>query len=78
MRKLAEFTDAQSVAIRNLQPHVICSYLFELAQEFNRYYEKNRVIGDTKETHRANLVGMYADTLRVGLGILGISAPNAM
>ncbi len=78
VRKLAEFTDAQSVAIRNLQPHVICSYLFELAQEFNRYYEKNRVIGDTKETHRANLVGMYADTLRDGLGILGISAPNAM
>lgn len=78
VRKLAEFTDVQSAAIRNLQPHVICNYLFELAQEFNRYYEKNRVIGDDQETHRAGLVRLYADTLRNGLGILGISAPDAM
>lgn len=78
IRKLAEFTDIQSAAIRSLQPQLICNYLFELAQEFNRYYEKNRVIGDDKEVHRANLISLYADTLRDGLGILGISAPNAM
>ncbi len=78
MRKLVEFTDIQSAAIRNLQPQIICNYLFELAQEFNRYYEKNRVIGDEKETHRANFVRLYADTLRDGLAILGISAPDTM
>ncbi|HEX8762444.1 MAG TPA: arginine--tRNA ligase [Candidatus Saccharimonadales bacterium] len=78
IRKLAEFTDIQSEAIRSLRPQIICNYLFELAQEFNRYYEKNRVIGDDKEVHRANLVSTYANTLRDGLGILGISAPNTM
>jgi len=78
IHKLAEFTDIQSAAIRSLRPQVICNYLFELAQEFNRYYEKNRVIGSDKEIHRANLVSLYADTLRDGLGILGISAPDAM
>ena len=78
IRKLAEFTDIQSAAIRSLQPQVICNYLFELAQEFNRYYEKNRVIGDDKEVHRANLVSLYADILRDGLGIMGISAPDKM
>lgn len=76
--KLSEFTDIQSAAIRNLQPQVICNYLFELAQEFNRYYENNRVIGDEKEIHRANIVHTYADTLRDGLGILGIAAPDSM
>ena len=78
VRKLAEFTDVQSAAIRQLQPHLICNYLFELAQEFNRYYEKNRVIGDEREAHRAGLVALYADTLRSGLGILGIVAPDSM
>lgn len=78
IRKLGEFTDVQSAAIRQLQPHLICNYLFELAQEFNRYYEKNRVLDDEKEAHRAGLVKLYADTLKNGLGILGIHAPDAM
>lgn len=78
VRKLGEFSDVQSAAIRNLQPHRICNYLFELAQAFNRYYETNRVVGDEKEAHRAGLVKLYADTLKNGLGILGIVAPDAM
>jgi arginyl-tRNA synthetase len=78
VRKLGEFTDVQSAAIRQLQPHLICNYLFELAQEFNRYYEKNRVIDDEREAHRAGLVKLYADTLKNGLGILGIAAPDSM
>jgi arginyl-tRNA synthetase len=78
VRKLAEFTDVQSTVILQLQPHVICNYLFELAQEFNRYYEKNRVIDDEKEAHRVGLVQLYADTLKNGLSILGIAAPERM
>jgi arginyl-tRNA synthetase len=78
VRKLAEFSDVQSQAIRQLQPHLICNYLFELAQDFNRYYEKNRVIGDEREAHRAGLVKLYADTLKSGLAILGIYAPDSM
>lgn len=78
IRKIGEFSDIQSDAIKDLQPHSICQYLFELAQEFNRYYEKNHVVGDEKEAHRAGLVALYADTLKAGLGILGITAPDAM
>jgi arginyl-tRNA synthetase len=78
IRKLGEYTDVQSLAIQRLQPHLICNYLFELAQEFNRYYEKNRVIDDEKEAHRAAIVQTYADTLKNGLSILGITAPNKM
>lgn len=48
VRKLAEYSDVQSAAIRQLQPHLVCHYLFELAQTFNRYYEKNHVVGDEK------------------------------
>jgi len=66
------------MAITQLEPHHICSYLFELAQEFNRYYENNHVVGSDKELHRAGLVSLYADTLKSGLTILGIHAPEKM
>ena len=78
VRKLTEFHEIVNVATRTLEPHHICTYLFELAQEFNRYYEKNYVIGDDKEAHRVGLVALYADILQAGLTILGIHAPEKM
>ena len=78
VRKLGEYTEIIEQAIAHLEPHHICTYLFELAQEFNRYYETNQVIGSDVETHRAGLVALYADTLRAGLAILGIHAPDKM
>ncbi len=78
VRKLGEYHEVVEVAKRSLEPHHICTYLFELAQEFNRYYEKNQVIGSDHELHRLGLVALYADTLRAGLMILGIVAPNKM
>lgn len=78
IRKLGEYSEVLSTSIRQLQPHLVCNYLFELSQEFNRYYEKNRVIGDENEAHRAGLVELYADTLKAGLELLGIDAPDTM
>jgi arginyl-tRNA synthetase len=78
VRKLGEYSEVVELAARSLEPHHICTYLFELAQEFNRYYEKNKVIGDTKEAHRLAIVATYADTLHAGLTILGIAAPDKM
>jgi arginyl-tRNA synthetase len=78
VRKLGEYTEVVELAIRSLEPHHICNYLFELAQEFNRYYEKNQVAGNEHETHRAGIVALYADTLAAGLAILGIDAPDKM
>ncbi len=78
VRKLGEYSEIVSLATKTLEPHHICNYLFELAQEFNRYYEKNQVIGSEFEQHRAGLVNIYADTLRAGLMILGIAAPDKM
>lgn len=78
VRKLGEYREIIDLATGSLEPHHICNYLFELAQEFNRYYEKNQVVGSELEAHRAGLVAVYADTLRAGLMILGIAAPNKM
>lgn len=78
VRKLGEYHEIVQLSTRQLEPHHICTYLFELAQEFNRYYEKHQVLGDEKEQHRAGLIKLYADTLEAGLAILGIYAPEKM
>ncbi len=78
VRKLGEYHDVMDLAVAQLEPHHICNYLFELAQEFNRYYEKNRVVGSDKETHRVGLVALYADILKAGLTVLGVAAPEKL
>jgi len=78
VRKLTEYADAVNKATVELMPHHICTFLYELAQEFNRFYENNRVIGDDREALRLKLVETYADTLKSGLTLLGIHAPDHM
>lgn len=78
VRKITEYTEVVDRAVAELMPHHICTYLYELAQTFNRFYESNRVIGDEREGARLALVGQYAHTLRQGLSILGIASPDKM
>ena len=77
-RKLTEYPEIIEKATAELMPHHICTYLYELAQTFNRFYEHNRVIGDDREELRTRLVSTYADTLKKGLNLLGIHAPDKM
>ena len=78
LRKISEYPEVIDKALNELMPHGICAYLYELAQSFNRFYEHNRVIDDERETIRLTLVTMYADTLKSGLEILGMTAPERM
>ena len=78
VRKMSEYAEAVNRATESLEPHHVCAYLFELAQEFNRYYEKNQVVGSDKEAHRVGLVAVYADILKAGLTVLGIVAPERL
>lgn len=78
LRKISEYSEVVDKAIEELMPHHICTYLYELAQTFNSFYEKNRVVGDPREHIRTQLVKSYASTLKNGLGLLNISAPEKM
>lgn len=78
LRKIGEFNEAVERATAELLPSYICTYLYELSQDFNRFYEHNRVLGDERETVRLGLVEGYAETLKSGLSLLGIPAPERM
>jgi arginyl-tRNA synthetase len=78
VRKITEYVEVFDNAVAELMPHHLCTYLYELAQTFNHFYEHNQVVGDTREATRLSLVKHYADTLQAGLDLLGITAPDRM
>ncbi len=78
VRKLGEYAEVVEQATAELAPHIICTYLYELAQTFNRFYEQTKVIGSDNEAFRLHLVDNYASTLKNGLELLGIHAPEQM
>ncbi len=78
VRKLGEYPEVVDKAVKELMPHLVANYLFDLAQTFNHFYENNRVIDDPRRDVRLQLVETYATTLKNGLQLLNIPAPEQM
>lgn len=76
--KMTEYEDVIERATTQLAPHLVCTYLYELAQTFNRFYENSRIVDDPRQAVRARLVAGYAGILKSGLTLLGIQAPDHM
>lgn len=76
--KMSEYPEVLKQAVAELAPHQICTYLYELAQSFNRFYENSPVIGDERQDLRLCLVEGYTMILQAGLKILGVPTPERM
>ncbi|OHB19585.1 MAG: arginine--tRNA ligase [Parcubacteria group bacterium RIFCSPHIGHO2_01_FULL_47_10b] len=62
-------------------PHLLCSFLYDVAQQFNGFYARNRVLqADTGEQQkiRVTITAAVAQVLHNGLTILGIPVPEKM
>lgn len=80
LRLLSRFPEIVQEAAERLAPNVLCTYLFELAQQFNLFYQKCPILkseGDTRE-FRLGLTTATGDVLQKGLSLLGIKAPEKM
>ena len=78
IKKILEYKNTLAEAIKEMAPHKIANYLYELAQEFSRFYENCQVSGSDEEQERLKLVKVYLDTMTHGLNILGIKIPEEM
>jgi arginyl-tRNA synthetase len=80
VRKVIQFNEVLEESVRELEPHRIVFYLLELAGDFHRYYNKNRVLTDNMDLTQSRLLltQLVQNTLRRGLHILGIEAPLKM
>ncbi len=77
-KKLLEYKEVLAEAVTEMAPHKVANFLYELAQEFSRFYEKCPVKGSDQEAERLKLVKAYLDTMTHGLNILGIKIPEEM
>jgi arginyl-tRNA synthetase len=80
IRELLRFDTVVVEVEQELLPNRLCSYLFELSQAFNRFYDQVPVLraDDPARASRLALCRLTADTLRLGLDLLGIPTLERM
>ena len=78
--QLLAFPETVKMAARDLEPHKISKYLYDLAREMNRYYEKTRVsdASEIEKSARLTLLKKVSKTFANGLDLLGIEVPEKM
>lgn len=80
LKTLARFPEVVEKASQDYKPNLICNYLFDLAQQFNTFYEEIPVLqaeAEVKKTRLA-LVKSVNQVLENGLQLLGIDTPQQM
>ena len=73
--KVMDYGKIVARASDNLAPHLLTTYLYELAQEFNNFYNEGKISGNLR---RLTLTKLTEITLTSGLNILGIQIPDKM
>ncbi|WP_282178136.1 arginine--tRNA ligase [Vibrio nereis] len=79
--KLLQFEEAVQSVAREGQPHIMCSYLFELAGQFSSFYEACPILNnedDAIKQSRLKLAALTAKTIKQGLDLLGIETLERM
>jgi arginyl-tRNA synthetase len=80
LRCLLAYQDTLKNSFQNFKPHFLAGYLLEVCHRFSQFYTRCRIIGESPEVEasRMTLVQMVQVILTQGLGILGVSIPEAM
>jgi arginyl-tRNA synthetase len=78
--ELLRFSEVVEQVAEDVHPHHLCAYLFELAAVFMRFYEACPILtGDaSSRPGRLALCRRTAQTLKTGLGLLGIDTVERM
>lgn len=80
IRMIYDFPGVVMNAMEKNEPFFITRQIVELAKGFNKFYHNAQIIVEDEELRKARLLLTYLvkNTIKVGLGLLGIEAPNKM
>ena len=81
MLALTRFAGAVDAAYREIAPHRICSYIYDLANEFNRFYHETHILTEKDEKQKESWIALLELTRRVletSIDLLGFEAPDKM
>lgn len=79
-KHLLRLSEVISNVEQELLPNVLCEYLYQLSEKFNKFYENCPVLKseEPQRTSRLALCNLTARTLKLGLSLLGISVLERM
>ena len=78
-RLVHRFPEVVASAVREMEPHVITTYLIQLAGAFNSWYAQEQFLdGTPAAAHKVALTDAVRVTLKNGLWLLGIPASEKM
>ena len=79
---LLQYTDALEIVAKEATPHVLCAYLYDLASLYSRFWEACPILKDevseAQKHSRLQLCALSANTLKLGLDLLGIETLQKM
>lgn len=81
MMELVKFNSVIAQAYEEIAPHKICSFIYDLANAFNRFYHETKILTEEDETRKASWIALLSLTKRVletSIDLLGFSAPERM
>ena len=80
LASISRFPEVVEMAAELRAPHALVHYLRDVANDFHTYYNAHQVLVDDAELRdaRVTLVQGMRQVVRNGLGLLGVSAPEAM
>lgn len=80
IKSLLAFSDSVRQAAKLREPCSVTRHIVDLAEKFNRFYIKHRILVDDSSVKNARLLltQAVANTIKTGLGLLGIDAPAQM
>ena len=81
MLSLAQFSEVIGNAFEEIAPHKICAFVYELANEFNRFYHETKILTEADKEKQEGwiaLIMLTKDILETCIDLLGFQAPDRM
>ena len=78
---LSRFADMMETAYKELAPHKICQYIYELSESFNHFYHETKILLEEDEKRKASyikLLSLVQKVLESCIALLGFEAPDKM
>ncbi len=78
---LARYAETLQAAYEEKAPHKICQFIYELSENFNRFYHENKILGNEHEEKKLcyiQLLILVRNVLEQCVELLGFSAPERM
>ena len=81
MLDMTRFADVFAQASAEYAPHKLCAYIYDLANDFNRFYHETKILAEEDQDKKNGYIALISyckDILETCIELLGFSAPEKM